>query len=145
MRTTTITGHDAIDLAVRDGLTIRKFADPTEGAREISVSEAETIAQEDSSLVYVEVLALTNGCRAEVLVNGEWLACEARPVPGAPSVPGASAAPTGAWFARLHGASGLRALELGAPRDVGNGGPSLSSPSGFLTVFGCPIRAVKAR
>lgn len=54
--TYTITGRDAIRIALRDKLTLRKYADPTEGARErVSPDEAERIAEEDESLIYVHV------------------------------------------------------------------------------------------
>lgn len=52
---TTLTGHDAIAYAAEHGLTLRKHADPTEGAREgLSVEEAREIAAEDPSLVWLE-------------------------------------------------------------------------------------------
>lgn len=54
--TYTITGHNAIRIARRDKLTLHKYADPTEGARDrISPDEAERIAHEDESLIYVKV------------------------------------------------------------------------------------------
>ena len=56
MTTKTIlaTGHAAIELAASDDtVTLSKYADPTEGAREdISISEAKEIAREDPSLIY---------------------------------------------------------------------------------------------
>lgn len=52
----TMTGHKAIETAEAKGLTLSKYADPTEGAREgLSVEEARAIAAEDPGLVYVEV------------------------------------------------------------------------------------------
>lgn len=53
--TYTIKGQDAIRLAERDNLTLRKYADPIDGARVVTVDEAIEIAREDSSLIYVTV------------------------------------------------------------------------------------------
>jgi hypothetical protein len=50
-----ITGQDAIRLAIRDNLTLKKFAGPIDGARTVSVSEAHEIARQDPGLVYVDV------------------------------------------------------------------------------------------
>jgi len=47
-----ITGNGAIERAQREGLVLRKYADPTEGARCVSISEACEIASEDPSLIY---------------------------------------------------------------------------------------------
>jgi hypothetical protein len=56
MKTTyKISGADAIRLAERDGLTLRKHADPVDGARIITADEAREIAREDAGLVYVLV------------------------------------------------------------------------------------------
>ena len=50
-------GEAAIDLALRDGLSIRKYADPIEGARSgVSPFDAREIVAIDSSLIYVEVV-----------------------------------------------------------------------------------------
>jgi len=50
----TLTGHDAIEHAERYGLTLRKFTDPTEGARYgLTMEEARAIASEDPSLIWV--------------------------------------------------------------------------------------------
>lgn len=60
MTTTTLTGHDAIEYAERHGLTLSKYNDPTELARdELSLDEAREIAAEDPSLIYLEVGSLT--------------------------------------------------------------------------------------
>lgn len=49
-----LTGRDAIDYADDHGLTLCKYADPTEDARTgLSVDEARAIAAEDPSLVYL--------------------------------------------------------------------------------------------
>lgn len=49
-----LTGYDAIDYAEANGLTLAKYADPTEDAREgLTVAEAREIAREDPSLIYV--------------------------------------------------------------------------------------------
>ena len=54
-----ITGNDAIEFAERNGLTLSKYADPIEGAREgVSVDDAREIAREDASLIYVAVTGL---------------------------------------------------------------------------------------
>ena len=54
--TYTITGHHAIRIAERDGLTLRKYADPTEPARhDLTEAEAREIARSDASLVYIRV------------------------------------------------------------------------------------------
>lgn len=51
----TIKGYEAIEFAERNGLTLSKFADPVEGARDgLTVDEAREVAAEDPSLVYVE-------------------------------------------------------------------------------------------
>lgn len=56
--TTTLTGRDAIRYAEAHDLTVRKHADPIEGAREgLTVSEAEEVAREDASLIWIEVEA----------------------------------------------------------------------------------------
>ena len=53
---TTLTGQDAINHALVDGLALSKYADPTEGARDdLTPDEARAIADEDSSLIYLEV------------------------------------------------------------------------------------------
>ena len=50
---TTLTGYDAIDYAERHGLTLAKYADPTEDARTgLTIDQAEQIAAEDPSLIY---------------------------------------------------------------------------------------------
>lgn len=51
----TLTGHDAIRYAAERGLKVHKHADPTEGARDVDTDEAKTIAQEDPSLLWIEV------------------------------------------------------------------------------------------
>ena len=51
----TIKGQDAIRLANRDNLTLRKYADPIDGARVVTADEAVSIAREDSGLIYVKV------------------------------------------------------------------------------------------
>lgn len=52
----TITGFAAIEYAEEHGLTLGKYTDPTEEAREgLSVDEAREIADEDPSLIYVTV------------------------------------------------------------------------------------------
>ena len=51
-----LTGHEAIEYAEAHGLTLCKYADPVEDAREdLSVEEAGEIAREDPGLVYVSV------------------------------------------------------------------------------------------
>ena len=50
-----ITGADAIRAAARDGLTLRKKADPVDGARIVTEDEAWEIIREDAGLVYVLV------------------------------------------------------------------------------------------
>ena len=54
--TTRIHGLEAIDYADAHGLNLSKHADPIEDAREgLSVDEARDIAEEDSSLIYVDM------------------------------------------------------------------------------------------
>jgi hypothetical protein len=48
-----ITGRDAISYARAHGLDVQKYADPTEGARALSPDEAEDVACEDPSLLWV--------------------------------------------------------------------------------------------
>ncbi len=51
-----LTGFDAISYAEREGLSLNKSADPIDDARTgLSVAEAEAIATEDASLIWVEV------------------------------------------------------------------------------------------
>ena len=53
--TKTLTGTAAIDYAEARSLTLNKYADPVEDAREgLSVEEARKIAAEDPSLIWVE-------------------------------------------------------------------------------------------
>jgi hypothetical protein len=50
----TRSGYDAIEYAVANGLTLNKYADPIEDAREgLSVAEARKVASEDPNLIYV--------------------------------------------------------------------------------------------
>jgi hypothetical protein len=47
-------GHEAIEYAERHGVTLNKYADPTEGAREgLTVEEARDVASEDPSLIHL--------------------------------------------------------------------------------------------
>ncbi len=47
-------GHEAIEYAREHGLTLNKYADPTEAEREgLTPDEAEKIAAEDPRLVYL--------------------------------------------------------------------------------------------
>jgi hypothetical protein len=56
MTTSRIIGHDAIEYAERHGLTLKKYADPTEGAREdLSLDEAREIAKADPTLIYIDI------------------------------------------------------------------------------------------
>ena len=58
----TLTGQDAIAYAEAHGLTLRKYADPIEGARSgLTPDEAEDVAREDPSLIYIDLIA-GNGC-----------------------------------------------------------------------------------
>ena len=51
-----LTGSDAIEHAEANGLPLCKYNDPIEDAREdLTVSEAEAVAQEDPSLIYIDV------------------------------------------------------------------------------------------
>lgn len=52
---TKLTGTDAIEYAEAHNLPLHKHADPTEGAREVSVEEAREIAAEDPSLIWIEI------------------------------------------------------------------------------------------
>ena len=53
---TTITGLDAINHAAEHGLTLSKYSDPVEDAREgLTVDEAREVATEDASLIYLQV------------------------------------------------------------------------------------------
>ena len=51
---TRITGRAAIAHVEAHGGQLHKFADPTEGARVVTVAEAREIAGEDPSLIYVD-------------------------------------------------------------------------------------------
>lgn len=55
-------GRQAIEAARRSGKTLNKYADPTEGARSgLSVREAEEIAREDPSLIWIEMSSMSTG------------------------------------------------------------------------------------
>lgn len=53
--TYTLTGNDAIRLADDNTFTLRKYADPIDGARNVTIEEAREIAKEDASLIYANV------------------------------------------------------------------------------------------
>ena len=53
--TRTLIGHDAIRLAEENSFTLRKYADPIDGARDVTIDEAIKIAKEDASLIYAIV------------------------------------------------------------------------------------------
>ena len=59
----TITGHEAIRLAEENSFTLRKYADPIDGARDVTIEEARKIAKEDASIIYATVVP--NGWNAE--------------------------------------------------------------------------------
>lgn len=49
-------GYEAIEHAEEFGLTLCKYNDPIEDAREgLSIEEAREIAREDSSLIYLDI------------------------------------------------------------------------------------------
>lgn len=51
-----LTGFDAISYAEREGLTLNKKADRVdEGRRNLTIAEAEAIAEEDPDLIWLEV------------------------------------------------------------------------------------------
>lgn len=50
-----LSGHKAIEHVVAHGGQLRKYSDPVEGARQVSVSEAREIASEDPSLIWAIV------------------------------------------------------------------------------------------
>lgn len=55
---TTLTGTDAIRYAEQNGLTLSKYADPTEGAREgLTVDEARDVAAQDPGLIWIDRIA----------------------------------------------------------------------------------------
>jgi hypothetical protein len=65
MPTKTVTGTAAIKLAAALGLTLSKYADPTEDARDgLSVDEARKVAADDPSLLHVDVEISTAQIRA---------------------------------------------------------------------------------
>jgi hypothetical protein len=51
----TLTGNEAIRLAEENSFTLRKYADPIDGARNVTIEEARKIAKEDASLIYAIV------------------------------------------------------------------------------------------
>lgn len=66
MATTRLTGTEAIERAERDGRTLSKHADPTEGAREgLTAAEARDVAREDPSLIYLDVMGIETQRTAE--------------------------------------------------------------------------------
>jgi hypothetical protein len=51
-----LTGYEAIEYAEAHNLTLNKYNDPIEDAREeLTIDEARKIALEDPSLIYLEV------------------------------------------------------------------------------------------
>lgn len=50
-----LTGYDAIQAAEAGADGLRKYADPIEDAREVNPNEARAIAQEDPSLIWIQV------------------------------------------------------------------------------------------
>jgi hypothetical protein len=53
---TKLTGYEAIEYAETNGLTLCKYNDPIEDAREVlTPDEARKIASEDPSLIYVTI------------------------------------------------------------------------------------------
>lgn len=52
-----LTGYAAIEFAEAKGLTLNKYNDPIEGAREgLSIREAVAVAEEDDNLIYIDVV-----------------------------------------------------------------------------------------
>lgn len=75
---TTLTGIAAINAAEALDLSLSKYADPTEGAREgLTVEEAREIAKIDASLIWVEMAAPANKTEA---IQTEAAACYAEAV-----------------------------------------------------------------
>ena len=69
-----INGENAMRLAARDGLTLRKYADPVDVAQdEISATKAREVARIDPSLVYVEVVH--QGWWIECFQRSVWIGC----------------------------------------------------------------------
>jgi len=57
-----ITGHDAIAYAAARNLPLlHKYADPTEGARDVTLDEAREIIAEDPALIYLDYEGWTRG------------------------------------------------------------------------------------
>jgi hypothetical protein len=51
-----LTGFAAIEFAEKHNLRLRKHGDPVDGpARELTIAEAEAIADEDEGLIYLDV------------------------------------------------------------------------------------------
>jgi hypothetical protein len=51
-----LTGFDAIEFAEKEGLTLNKHPDSIQGPHQgLSIAEAEAIATEDASLIWLEV------------------------------------------------------------------------------------------
>lgn len=55
MKHKTITGQEAIKHAEENGSKLRKYADPIESGREVSIEEAREIAKIDPSLIYTTI------------------------------------------------------------------------------------------
>lgn len=67
-----LTGYEAINYADENGLTLNKYSDPIEDAREgLSVDEARKVADEDPALIYVPVSAEVS--RLIALLGGKAL------------------------------------------------------------------------
>lgn len=52
MNTWKIQGYQAMRIAERDGVTLYKYADPTEGWRTVTLEEARQVARENAGLIY---------------------------------------------------------------------------------------------
>lgn len=67
-----LSGYEAITYAEANGLTLNKYNDPTEDAREgLTVDEARKIALEDPGLIYIEAVEET--CTGVPTYLAEWL------------------------------------------------------------------------
>lgn len=75
-----LTGYDAITYAECHGLTLSKYNDPLEEAREgLTVAEARQVAREDMSLIYLDVLDMAP--YAIVTAQGIIVSLHTDPVP----------------------------------------------------------------
>jgi hypothetical protein len=116
-----LTGYEAIEAAKRDGLTLSKHADPTEGERHgLTIDEATEIAAEDPALIYVAPVTSTK--RATTTTKGGYAVVQAgHAILGVGRTPEGARRDANRWLGdteRIGSVDGLRLYyEVGAVID----------------------------